>query len=164
MGLPLKRDRWSLRHRVTAAGAMVIVLLFLTRPLETVPTAALAAVVIGAVLRLIEVRSLRALWRIRRSEFLIALTTAFGAVVLGLLEGIVIGVALTLVDFGVRRSGVAGTRRAFETRGRPALSHQPSDHRRRRSTGSREPCTSRTRCGSGTARFGSSKAHREFAA
>jgi sulfate permease, SulP family len=88
---------------VTAAGAMVIVLVFLTRPLETVPTAALAAVVIGAVLRLIEVRSLRALWRIRRSEFLIALTTAFGAVVFGLLEGLVIGVALTLVDFGVRR-------------------------------------------------------------
>ena len=88
---------------VVAAGAMVIVLLFLTRPLETVPTAALAAVVIGAVLRLIEVRSLRALWRIRRSEFLIALTTAFGAVVFGLLEGIVIGVALTLADFGVRR-------------------------------------------------------------
>jgi high affinity sulfate transporter 1 len=88
---------------VVAAGAMAIVLLFLTRPLETVPTAALAAVVIGAVLRLIEVRSLRALWRIRRSEFLIALTTAFGAVVFGLLEGIVIGVALTLADFGVRR-------------------------------------------------------------
>ena len=88
---------------VAAAGVMVIVLLFLTRPLENVPTAALAAVVIGAVLRLIEVRSLRALWRIRRSEFLIALTTAFGAVVFGLLEGIVIGVALTLVDFGVRR-------------------------------------------------------------
>ena len=35
-------------------------------------------------------------------RFLIA-TTAFGAVVFGLLEGIVIGVALTLVDFGVRR-------------------------------------------------------------
>jgi sulfate permease, SulP family len=88
---------------VAAAGVMVIVLVFLTRPLENVPTAALAAVVIGAVLRLIEVRSLRALWRIRRSEFLIALTTASGAVVFGLLEGIVIGVALTLVDFGVRR-------------------------------------------------------------
>ena len=88
---------------VAAAGVMVIVLVFFTRPLETVPTAALAAVVIGAVLRLIEVRSLRALWRIRRSEFLIALSTASGAVVFGLLEGIVIGVALTLVDFGVRR-------------------------------------------------------------
>ena len=88
---------------VAAAGVMVIVLLFLTQPLENVPTAALAAVVIGAVLRLIEVRSLGALWRIRRSEFLIALTTASGAVVFGLLEGIAIGVALTLVDFGVRR-------------------------------------------------------------
>lgn len=88
---------------VTAAGAMVIVLVFLTRPLESVPTAALAVVVIGAVLRLIEVGSLRALWRIRRSEFLIALGTAFGAVVIGLLQGIVIGVTLTLVDAGVRR-------------------------------------------------------------
>ena len=48
---------------VSAAAVMVAVLLFLTQPLEKVPKAALAAVVIGAVIRLIEVGSLRSLWK-----------------------------------------------------------------------------------------------------
>lgn len=88
---------------VSAAAVMVAVLLFLTRPLELVPTAALAAVVIGAVLRLIEGRALQALWRIRRSELVIALATAAGAVVVGLLEGIAIGVGASLLDVAARR-------------------------------------------------------------
>jgi sulfate permease, SulP family len=102
---------------VTAALLMVTVLLFLTRPLERVPTAALAAVVVGAVVRLIEVRSLRALWHIRRAEFAIAMATIVGAVTIGLLQGIVIGVSLSLGDHLVRaaaagrgggRGGVGG--------------------------------------------------------
>jgi SulP family sulfate permease len=80
----------------------VAVLLFLTRPLEKVPTAALAAVVIGAVLRLIEVGSLRRLWRTRRIEFVIAIATTSAAVAIGLLEGIVTGVALSVGDSLVR--------------------------------------------------------------
>jgi MFS superfamily sulfate permease-like transporter len=87
---------------VTAALLMVTVLLFLTRPLEKVPTAALAAVVVGAVVRLIEIRSLRALWRIRRTEFAIAMATIVGAVTVGLLQGIIIGVSLSLLDHLVR--------------------------------------------------------------
>jgi MFS superfamily sulfate permease-like transporter len=82
---------------VTAALGMVLVLLFLTDPLEHLPTTALAAVVIAAVLRLIEVRSLIELWRRRRLDFAIAISTALSAVVIGLLVGIVIGVALSLV-------------------------------------------------------------------
>lgn len=46
---------------LTAAIGMLVVLLFVTEPLENLPTTALAAVVIGAVLRLIELSSLRAL-------------------------------------------------------------------------------------------------------
>lgn len=87
---------------VTAAMLMVAVLLFLTRPLEKVPAAALAAVVIAAVLRLIEIGSLRQLWRMRRTEFAIAVATAVVAVVAGLLEAIVIGVGLAVVDHLVR--------------------------------------------------------------
>lgn len=87
---------------VSAAAVMVVVLLFLTRPLEMVPTAALAAVVIGAVARLIEVGSLRSLWRTRRIEFVFAIATTSAAVAIGLLEGIVIGVALSVGDLFVR--------------------------------------------------------------
>jgi len=100
---------------VTAALLMVTVLLFLTRPLEKVPTAALAAVVVGAVVRLIEIRSLRALWRIRRTEFAIAMATIVGALAVGLLQGIIIGVSLSLLDHLVR---VALLRRGGERPGR----------------------------------------------
>jgi MFS superfamily sulfate permease-like transporter len=105
---------------VTAALLMVMVLLFLTRPLERVPTAALAAVVVGAVVRLIEIRSLRALWRIRRTEFAIAMATIVGAVAVGLLQGIIIGVSLSVLDHLLR---VALLRRGAERSGRarPAM-------------------------------------------
>lgn len=83
---------------VTAAVGMVAVLLFLTEPLETLPTTALAAVVIGAVVRLIEVSSLLELWRTRRFDFVIAISTTIGAVAIGLLQGILIGVGLSLVS------------------------------------------------------------------
>lgn len=99
---------------VSAAAVMVAVLLFLTRPLEKVPAAALAAVVIGAVLRLIEVGSLRRLWRTRRIEFVIAIATTSAAVAIGLLEGIVTGVALSVGDSLVR----AARRRLFRAPGR----------------------------------------------
>ena len=111
---------------VSAAAVMVAVLLFLTRPLEKVPAAALAAVVIGAVLRLIEVGSLRSLWRTRRIEFVIAIATTSAAVAIGLLEGIVTGVALSVGDSLVRaarrrlsRAPGRGTR-AEEARPAPA--------------------------------------------
>jgi sulfate permease, SulP family len=83
---------------VTAALGMLVVLLFVTEPLENLPTSALAAVVIGAVLRLIEVGSLRELWRTRRIDFAIAISTTAGAVAIGLLQGIVIGVGLSLLS------------------------------------------------------------------
>ncbi len=87
---------------MSAAAVMVAVLLFLTRPLEKVPTAALAAVVIGAVVRLIEVGPLRSLRKTRRIEFVFAIATSSAAVAIGLLEGIVIGVALSGGDLMVR--------------------------------------------------------------
>jgi hypothetical protein len=81
---------------VTVALGMLAVLLFATEPLENLPTIALAAVVIAAVLRLIEVSSLRELWRTRRFDFVIAISTTVGAVAIGLLQGIAIGVGLSL--------------------------------------------------------------------
>jgi sulfate permease, SulP family len=90
---------------VTAALLMVAVLMFLTRPLQNIPTAALAAVVISAVVRLVEIGNLRELWRIRRTEFLVAAATMLGAVFFGLLQGILIAVGLSLLDF-VRRAAI----------------------------------------------------------
>lgn len=82
---------------VTAAVTMLVVLQFLTEPLEGLPTPALAAVVIGAVVRLIEVRSLRELWNARRFDFMIAISTMVVSVAIGLLVGILVGVILSLL-------------------------------------------------------------------
>ena len=89
---------------LTAAALMVLVLLFLTGPLRNVPIPALAAVVIGAVLRLIEVGSLRTLWRVRRAEFAIAAAAFLGVALVGVLEGVVVAMGLSLLDFVGRTS------------------------------------------------------------
>jgi high affinity sulfate transporter 1 len=88
---------------LVAAFVMAVVLVFFTRPLRNVPIAALAAVVIAAVVRLIEPSSLRRLWNVRRPEFVVAILTTLGVVLIGVLEGIVVAVALSILDF-VRRA------------------------------------------------------------
>jgi len=89
---------------LTAAGLMVIVLLVLTGPLSYVPVAVLAAIVVAAVLRLVDLRALRTLFRVRRVEFAIALAAVAGVVAVGLLEGVVIAMGLSLLDFLWRTS------------------------------------------------------------
>ncbi|MBN2205719.1 MAG: SulP family inorganic anion transporter [Thermoleophilia bacterium] len=84
---------------LTAATLMAAVLLFLTGPLAYVPVATLAAIVIVAVLRLIELPTLRTLWRVRRVEWAIAIAAAAGVVAIGVLEGVVIAMGLSLLDF-----------------------------------------------------------------
>jgi high affinity sulfate transporter 1 len=88
---------------LTAAALMAVVLLALTDLLHDVPVAALAAVVTAAVLRLFEPRAMRTLFRVRRAEFAIAITAMAGVAVIGVLEGVLIAMALSLIDF-VRRT------------------------------------------------------------
>lgn len=118
---------------VTAAVMMAGVLLFLTDPLESVPLAALAAVVLVAVIRLVDAAGMVALWRIRRTELLIALATTAGAVIVGLLEGIAIAVALSILDFLRRRAApheavigrISGRRGFFDVDRYPGATTEP---------------------------------------
>lgn len=84
---------------ITAATLMVLVLLFLTPALRNVPIPALGAVVTAAVLRLIEPAALRRIWRIRRSEVVVAVVAVLGVVLIGVLEGVVVAMALSIVGF-----------------------------------------------------------------
>jgi MFS superfamily sulfate permease-like transporter len=88
---------------VTAAVLMLLVLTTLTPLLRRVPQAALGAVVVAAVLRLIEVGRLRRLLRIGRAEFAVAAAAVLGVIVFGVLQGVVIAMGLSLIDF-VRRT------------------------------------------------------------
>jgi high affinity sulfate transporter 1 len=82
---------------LVAAAAMAVVLLFLTAPLSDLPKAALGGVLIFAAIGLFDVASLRRLWRISRPEFGVAIATMVGVIALGVLEGILMAVALALL-------------------------------------------------------------------
>lgn len=84
---------------VTAACLMVLVLVFLTPVLRDVPTPALGAVVTAAVLRLFEPAALRRIWNVRRSEILVAVAAVLGVVLIGVLEGVVVAMGLSVIGF-----------------------------------------------------------------
>jgi high affinity sulfate transporter 1 len=84
---------------LVGAGAVVLMLLFLHSLLADLPQTALAAVVITAALSLMNVPKLRRLWRVRRTSCVLSLVATGGVVFFGVLEGILIAVALSILMF-----------------------------------------------------------------
>jgi sulfate permease, SulP family len=82
---------------VIASGFVVATLFALHPVLAEIPRAALAAVIITAALSIIDLRGFRDLAAISRSECALASLALLGVVVLGVLQGIVVAVALSLV-------------------------------------------------------------------
>jgi high affinity sulfate transporter 1 len=82
---------------VVAAIAVGVVLVVGTGFLEDVPTAALAAVVISAVLRLIDIDEVRWLWRVNRSDLVLALASFGGVLVFGILPGVGFAIAVSVI-------------------------------------------------------------------
>lgn len=89
--------------QVTTGGIVLIVLLFLTAPIQYMPTAVLAAVVFLIGIELVDLLGMRTIWRLRRDEFVVATVTALAVVVLGVEQGIVLAIILSLLDH-LRRS------------------------------------------------------------
>jgi high affinity sulfate transporter 1 len=87
---------------VTSAILVLALLVFAGGLTAYLPQTALAAVVIAAAVNLFDVWAMRWLWSVRRGEFVLCLATIVGVVVLGVLTGLMVAVALSLVDF-VRR-------------------------------------------------------------
>lgn len=81
---------------LTTAGAVAIVLIFFTGPLRFLPQCVLGAVVFTIAIRLIDLRGLRAIRRESPGEFALALTTAVVVVFVGVEQGIVLAMALSL--------------------------------------------------------------------
>lgn len=84
---------------LVAAGAVLVMLLFLPGLMRNLPQSALAAVIIAAAMRLFDVAELRRLYKMRPSEFALALVSLLGVAFVGVLEGIVIAVVLSIFDF-----------------------------------------------------------------
>lgn len=82
---------------LVAGGAMLLVLLFFTDPLAYVPTTALAAVILVSAVGLFDMADLRLLYHMSHREFLISVGTTIGVLVLGVLPGVLLTVALSLI-------------------------------------------------------------------
>ena len=80
-----------------AAVALGIVLVAGTGVLEDIPDAALAAVIIAAVLRLIDRQDFQRLYRVNRPDFALAVASFVGVAVFGILPGVAIAVGLSIL-------------------------------------------------------------------
>ena len=85
------------------AAVVTVLLLFLNGLLADLPQTALAAVVITAALSLMDISAVRRYWQIRRTAMIVSLVGTAGVVLLGVLQGIVVAVVLSILLF-FRRS------------------------------------------------------------
>ncbi|RZF26641.1 SulP family inorganic anion transporter [Paraburkholderia sp. UYCP14C] len=82
---------------LTTAVIVVLVLLFLTRPLSFLPAAVLSAIVFMIGVKLIDVKGMAELFHLQRDEFLVALITAGIVVFVDVMHGIIAAVILSLI-------------------------------------------------------------------
>jgi MFS superfamily sulfate permease-like transporter len=110
-------------------GAAAVALLLVAAPslLQDLPDAALAAVVIVAALALVDVGTLRRLWRVNPAAVVCSLAATLGVVFVGVLEGVLIAVGLSILLFfhraWIARDDVLG--RVPGLRGWHSIEHHP---------------------------------------
>jgi len=82
-------------------GALAIAVLLLVAPdlLESLPHAALAAVVIASAIGLFEVADLRRIYRIQRWEFWLSMACFAGVATLGAIPGIAVAIVIAVIEF-----------------------------------------------------------------
>lgn len=89
---------------IISAGLIILTLLFLTELFYYLPNAILAAVIMVAVFGLIDIKEPMKLWRTDRNDFWMLVTTFLGTLALGIEEGIIIGVILSILVIIYRSS------------------------------------------------------------
>jgi MFS superfamily sulfate permease-like transporter len=83
--------------QLTTAVMVAVVLLFLTKPLQYLPNAVLSAVVFLIGVKLIAIKGMRAIYGLRRDEFWVALITAIVVITVGVEQGIILAIVLSLL-------------------------------------------------------------------
>jgi MFS superfamily sulfate permease-like transporter len=80
-----------------AAGIVLLVAVFFSGLLRNLPQPVLAAIVLVAVTGLVKIAALKRLWRLHRSEFLIAMAALLGVLGAGILRGVLIGALISIL-------------------------------------------------------------------
>jgi len=81
---------------VVAAALVLAMVLFIPGLVQNMPQSALAAIIIAASISLFDIPELRRLWSVRKSEFVLAMVSILGVALVGVLEGIVIAVMISI--------------------------------------------------------------------
>jgi SulP family sulfate permease len=89
--------------QLTTGVIVVVVLLFLTVPLQYMPNAVLASVVFLIGVELVDIPGMRKILRRRPDEFVVAALTAAVVVFVGVEQGIVVAIVASIIDH-LRRS------------------------------------------------------------
>jgi sulfate permease, SulP family len=83
--------------QLATVAVVLIVILLLTQPISYLPNTVLAAIVFSIGLRLIDVKGMQAIFKNHREEFYLAVVTAVTVVFVGVKEGIVLAIILSLL-------------------------------------------------------------------
>ena len=87
---------------LVAAVVMALTLVFFTRPLGWLPVVVLSAVLIKAAMGLFDWKALLELRRVSPQEFRLCLITLLGVITVGVLPGVVVAVAMAMLQVLVR--------------------------------------------------------------
>ncbi len=82
---------------LVAAGLVLLMLVFVPGLVQAMPQPVLAAVIIAASISLFDVAELRRLFRVRKTEFLLAIACGLGVMFIGVLQGIIVAVVLSVI-------------------------------------------------------------------
>jgi high affinity sulfate transporter 1 len=81
------------------AACIALLLIFVPKLLQNMPTAALGAVVISACFTLVEISAVFRLYHLRRGEFVLSIVCFLGVALIGVIQGILLAVGLALMNF-----------------------------------------------------------------
>jgi sulfate permease, SulP family len=83
--------------QLATVAVVLVVILFLTQPISYLPNPVLAAIVFSIGLRLVDIKGLKAIFKTHREEFYLAIVTAATVVFIGVKEGIILAIMLSLI-------------------------------------------------------------------
>ncbi|MFT5820096.1 MAG: SulP family sulfate permease [Crocinitomix sp.] len=89
---------------IISAAVVILTLLFLTPYFYYLPNAILASIIIVAVFGLIDFKEAKHLWKTDRRDFAMFMITAIATLTLGVEEGIMVGVGVSIVGLLIRVS------------------------------------------------------------
>ena len=104
---------------LTTAVITVIVLLFLTKPLAFMPEAVLSSVVFLIGIELVDILGMRKIYAQRRDEFWVALITALVVIFVGVEQGILLAIVLSILIHTRRGYKPKNSVVNFDSIGRP---------------------------------------------